>query len=66
MVLLHNNDDQERKVTKLAKSQLSLEDRMNAEFKHLRKRIQKLEAIVLSQEYDAGSISSIITKIDKG
>jgi hypothetical protein len=53
-------------MSKNLKSQLSLEDRINAEFKHLRKRIKKLEDIILKQTTDAGNISDMVKDIKKG
>lgn len=52
--------------SKNSKGQLSLEDRMNAEFKHLRKRIKRLEQIALRQEVDSGSITESVEDIKKG
>lgn len=40
------------------KNELTLEERMNGEFKSLRKRITKLEQLVLSAHTDNGEIKS--------
>ena len=48
------------------KSWLSPEDRMNAEFKHLRKRIKRLEDLLLRQTTDSGTISDKVIKLKKG
>lgn len=39
---------------------------MNAEFKHLRKRIKRLEDLLLNSVTDGGKISDSVTKIKKG
>lgn len=48
------------------KGRLSSEDRINAEFKHLRKRIKKLEELVLANVVDGGEIRSTIKTDKKG
>lgn len=40
------------------KNELTLEERMNGEFKSLRKRVTKLEQLVLSARTDNGNIKS--------
>ena len=53
-------------MSKNLKSWLSPEDRVNAEFKHLRKRIKRLEDLLLNNVTDAGTISELVTKTKKG
>jgi len=52
--------------TENSKSLLSQEDRINAEFKHLRKRIKRLEDLLLKQTTDSGSISDEVKELRKG
>ena len=52
--------------SKNSKSSLSREDRINAEFKHLRKRIKRLEDLLLKQTTDSGSISEPVEDLKKG
>ncbi len=49
-----------------SKNSLSREDRTNAEFKHLRKRIKRLEDLLLKQIIDSGSISESVKDLKKG
>ena len=56
-----NNDK-----VKSKRKDLSYEDRINAEFKHLNKRIKRLEQIVLKQTKDNGSIVEPIEDLKKG
>ena len=44
----------------------TLEDRVSAEFKHLRMRISRLEELVLSQQDDSGYIKDPVKKLRKG
>ena len=53
-------------MSEKAKSRLSPEDRINAEFKHLRKRIKRLEQIVLQQTVDSGKITEDTKQLNKG
>lgn len=46
--------------------ELSALDRINAEFKHLNKRIKKLEQIVLKQTKDNGFIIEPVIDLKKG
>jgi len=39
---------------------------INAEFKKMRKRIERLEQLVLNQVTDSGAISEEVKKIKKG
>jgi len=48
------------------KRKLSLEDRVNAEFKHMKLRIKRLEQLVLSSHNDNGSILEKPNKLKKG
>ena len=50
----------------ISKNILSYEERVNAEFKHLRLRIKKLEGILLGQTLDSGSVKEAIERITKG
>lgn len=45
---------------------LTFEERVNAEFKHLKKRIKRLEQIVLKQHDDNGYINEPNKVISKG
>lgn len=60
-----NKKDIERKVKSKIKN-LSLEDKFNAEFKHLKLRIKKLENIILASKIDHGLITELNTKKNKG
>ena len=53
-------------MSKNLKSLLNQEDRVNAEFKHLRKRIKKLEDILLNNITDGGKISESVIETKKG
>lgn len=59
------NEDIKRKGKSKIKN-LSLEDRFNAEFKHLKLRIKKLEKIILDGKIDHGLITESNTKKNKG
>jgi hypothetical protein len=52
--------------SKRKKRTLTLEEKMNAEFKHLKLRIRRLEQIVLNGVMDNGSITDDITNLKKG
>jgi hypothetical protein len=58
-------EKQNNKV-KSKRKDLSFEERVNAEFKHLNKRIKRLEQIVLKQHIDSGSITENNIKLKKG
>ena len=60
-----SNIKQNNKV-KSKRKYLSFEERINAEFKHLNKRIKRLEQIVLKQTKDNGSIVEPIEDLKKG
>ena len=49
-----------------SKRSLTLEERVNAEFKHLKLRIRKLEQIVLKQHDELGSIKEPNKRLKKG
>jgi len=60
-------DDKRKKIRIVKKKRKkTLEERMNSEFKHLRKRIQKLEQEVLSGKTDNGIVGEPDTKLKKG
>ena len=48
------------------RKELSEVDRVNAEFKHLKKRIKRLEQLVLVQKVDNGNITEEVIKLKKG
>lgn len=56
----------ENNKVKSKRKDLSYEERVNAEFKHLNKRIKRLEQIVLKQHIDSGSITERNVKLKKG
>ena len=60
-----NNIIQNNEV-KSKRKDLSYEDRVNAEFKHLKKRIRRLEQIVLKGNIDRGSISGSVKDLKRG
>lgn len=51
---------------KSKRKELSFEERMAAEFKHLRLRIKRLEQLVLVQKIDNGVISKDVVTLKKG
>lgn len=51
--------------SKNSESYINIEG-INAEFKKLRKRIERLEQIVLNQTQDSGKISESVNKLKKG
>ncbi len=59
------NIEQNNKV-KSKRKNLSFEERVNAEFKHLNKRIKRLEQLVLVQKIDNGVISKDVVTLKKG
>ncbi len=59
------NIEQNNKV-KSKRKNLSFEERVNAEFKHLNKRIKRLEQLVLVQKIDNGVISNDVVTLKKG
>ena len=59
------NIEQNNKV-KSKRKELSELDRVNAEFKHLKKRIKRLEHLVLVQKTDNGNITKEVIKLKKG
>ena len=59
------NIEQNNKV-KSKRKDLSFEERVNAEFKHLNKRIKRLEQLVLVQKIDNGAISKDVITLKKG
>lgn len=59
------NIEQNNKV-KSKRKDLSFEERVNAEFKHLNKRIKRLEQLVLVQKIDNGDISKDVITLKKG
>ena len=52
--------------SKNSKDLLTQEDRINAEFKHLRKRIKRLEDLLLNQVTDSGLIIDDVKNLNKG
>lgn len=52
--------------SKNSKGLLTQEDRINAEFKHLRKRIKRLEDLLLNQVTDSGLIIDDVKNLNKG
>ena len=59
------NIEQNNKV-KSKRKDLSFEERVNAEFKHLNKRIKRLEQLVLVQKIDNVVISKDVVTLKKG
>ena len=51
---------------KSKRKDLSFEERVNAEFKHLNKRIKRLEQLVLERKTDNGFITEPNIRLKKG
>lgn len=65
-VILEVNNIIQNNEVKSKRKDLSYEDRVNAEFKHLKKRIRRLEQIVLKGNIDRGSISGSVKDLKRG